>query len=218
MNNDKIAQALSEAVDAYRAIPKSLEVGAAITAITGKVVIPITDDVRDKELLDGVCAAAKLLIERSEAIPIKTRRVNELGNNIEEPLLRACKDVGLKATWPKRSNGSSSRTGYPDIALDIDGERPTYLEAKAIAPGSESSAFRSFYLSPADNPKVCVDARHLLVAFVHKRLTNDPDGSERYSLSSFKVVDLALARGKIKFEYQSSNRDMYLGEPVISRG
>lgn len=218
MDKRKTEQLLAAAVSAYRRIPRNLEVGIAIEAMTGRAVIPMSDDPADLERLAAICAAAERLIEQSKANPLKTGRINELGNAIEEPLLDACKAVGLKATWPKRSDGSSSRTGYPDIAIDIDGDRPTYLEAKAIGPGSENSSFRSFYLSPSDRPKVCVDARHLLVAFVHHRLPNDPDGGERYSLGSYKVVDLALACGKIKFEYQSSNKDMYLGNPVIARG
>lgn len=218
MDKNETERLLAEAVTAYRRIPNKIEVGTAIEAVTGKAVIPMSDAPGDKELLAAVCAAAERLIEESKSHPLKTRRINELGNAIEEPLLDACKAVGLKATWPKRSDGSSSRSGYPDIAIDIDGSRPTYLEAKAIAPGSESSTFRSFYLSPSDRPKVCVDARHLLLAFVHQRLQNDSDGSERYSLVNYKVVDLARADGKIKFEYQSSNRDMYLGNPVIARG
>jgi hypothetical protein len=218
MDKNKIENILAEAVSAYRRIPKNLEVGIAIEAVTGRAVIPMSDQPADKELLTAVCAAAERLIGDSKRVPLKTGRVNELGNAIEEPLLDACRSVGLDATWPKRADGSGGRTGYPDIAIDINGERPTYLEAKAIAPNSESSSFRSFYLSPSDNPKVCIDARHLLVAFVHKRLENDADGREQYSLTNYKIVDLALACGKIKFEYQSSNKNMYQGSPVIARG
>lgn len=218
MDKSEIERILAEAVRAYRHIPKNLEVGIAIEAVTGKAVIPMSDQPVDRDLLARICAAAKAMITRSQQQPIKTGRVNELGNAIEEPLLDACKAAGLKASWPKRSDGSSARTGYPDIAIDIDGDHPTYLEAKAIAPGSESSSFRSFYLSPSDNPKVCVDARHLLVAFIHDRLKNDTDGNEQYRLTGYKIVDLALACGKIKFEYQSSNKDMYTGSPVIARG
>ncbi len=68
------------------------------------------------------------------------------------------------------------------------------------------------------DPKVCLDARHLLVAFTHHREDNSANGLEQYSLTEFKVVDLARVFGKIKFEYQSSNRDMYLGNAVVLRG
>lgn len=187
-------------------------------AIANKAVLPLDVEGQDRALLDRILVAAADLMGRSEVAPIKTPRINELGNAVEEPLLNACLRVGLPATWPRRSDGSGGRSGYPDIAIDIDGERPAYLEVKVVAAGSESSAFRSFYLSPSERPKVCVDARHLLVAFTHKRRENAADGMEQYTLTSFKIVDLAKVVGKIKFEYQSSNKDMYLGDAVVARG
>jgi hypothetical protein len=213
-----VEKLLTEAVKAYRGLPSKIGVGDAIEAIADQKVIALTSDGEDKVLLEKVGRAATALIERSAETPIKTTRLNELGNAIEEPLLQACCDVGLKATWPTRRNGSGGRTGYPDIAIDVTGARPTYLEAKVIGAGSEGSSFRSFYLSPSDNPKVCVDARHLLIAFVHERQENDSDGSERYSLKAYKIVDMARVVGKIKFEYQSSNKEMYLGDSVVARG
>jgi hypothetical protein len=218
MPNDDVEEILAEAVRAYRRLPGKIRVSDAIEAVTGQKVIPLASDEEDKNLLRRISQAASLLIERSAGDFIRTSRLNELGNAIEEPLLRACCDVGLNATWPSRRDGSGGRTGYPDIAIDIRGDRPTYLEAKVIGAGSEGSSFRSFYLSPSENPKVCVDARHLLVAFVHKRRGSGDDGLERYSLISYKIVDMARVVGKIKFEYQSSNKDMYLGGSVIARG
>ena len=149
---------------------------------------------------------------------IRTGRLNELGNAIEEPLLQALLAENLSASWPKRADGSGGRSGYPDIAIDASGDRPTYVEAKVVGAGSEASSFRSFYLSPSERPKVCYDARHVLVAFTHRREHDSTDGMEQYSLVSFKVVDHARVFGKIKFEYQSSNKDMYLGNAVVLKG
>jgi len=217
MADRPIEEILAEAVDAYRQIPKKLEVGIAIKAITGCDVIPIENDSPDSKLVERLIAAANLLIERSKLEPIKTGRVNELGNNIEEPLLTACNDVGLSASWPLRKDDSGGRTGYPDIALYFEG-RHSYLEAKVIAEGSEGTTLRSFYLSPSDNPKVCRDARHILVAFVHKRRENSADGYEQYELRHFKIVDLSKVRGQIKFEYQSNNKNMYSCDAIVASG
>jgi hypothetical protein len=166
----------------------------------------------------GFGKAANALIERSKLNPIQTGRLNELGNAIEEPLLNALLEGGLTASWPKRADGSGARSGYPDIALDAASERPTYLEARVVGAGSEGSSFRSFYLSPSERPKVCFDARHLLVAFTHDRQDDASNGLEQYRLVSYKIVDLARVFGKIKFEFQSSNRDMYLADAVVLRG
>lgn len=216
MTEPEIEDLLAEAVAAYRLLPKDLPVGTVIEAVTNCRVIPV-DLQQDAVLLDGLKRAAESLISQSKSAPVKTGRVNELGNNIEEPLLKACVEAGLKAEWPKRFDGSGGRSGYPDIAIAVD-ERKSFLEAKVIAAGSEGSSFRSFYLSPSDNPKVCEDARHLLVAFTHKRVENSKDGFEQYQLTSYKIVDLALVCGKVKFEYQSSNRDMYMSEAVLLKG
>lgn len=218
MTEKGVEEFLAEAVSSYRKLPKNISVGTSIEAISGRRVLPLDQGGEDKDLVARLCDAANLLVASSSELPIKTGRVNELGNNVEEPLLEACKHVGLNATWPKRADGTGGRTGYPDIAIDIDGPRPTYLEAKVIAKGTESSTFRSFYLSPSDNPKVCVDARHLLLAFTHERRDNSEDGFEQYALTNFKLVDLFKVVGKIKFEYQSNNKEMYLMGAVVASG
>ena len=217
MTELEIEELLAEAVAAYRLLPKNLPVGTVIEVMTECRVIPVDASEADSDLLARLELAAKHLIASSKTVPIKTARVNELGNNIEEPLLNACIHVGLEASWPRRSDGSGGRTGYPDIAISTDG-RKSFLEAKVIASGSEGSSFRSFYLSPSENPKICEDARHILIAFTHKRVENSLDDFEQYELTSYKIVDLALVCGKIKFEYQSSNRDMYLGDAVLAKG
>ena len=218
MDQAEIEALLAEAVSAYRQLPKGIGVSQIISAITDHAVIALDDVDADKQLLHLISNAAADLIARSQITPIKTTRLNELGNAVEEPTLEACVRAGLAATWPRRANGTAARTGYPDIVIEIDGPRPTYLEAKVIGVGTENSSFRSFYLSPSDNPKVCVDARHLLIAFTHDRRENSPDGLEQYALTSFKIVDLARVFGKIKFEYQASNRDMYIGDAVVALG
>lgn len=218
MDEAEIEALLGEAVRAYRLLPRGIGVSQIISAITDHAVIALEDTEQDIALINSISAAAKDLIESSQAVPIKTTRLNELGNAVEEPMLDACVRANLAATWPKRSDGTAARTGYPDIAIEIDGTRPTYLEAKVIGAGSEGSSFRSFYLSPSENPKVCADARHLLIAFTHKRCADSKDGLEQYALTTFKIVDLARVLGRIKFEYQASNRDMYLGEAIVARG
>jgi hypothetical protein len=209
---------LSDAVRAYRLLPSGIGVSAIISAVTDYAVVALDGSEEDKALVDAIVVAAQDLIQLSQMHPIKTPRINELGNAVEEPMLEACLRAGLAATWPKRTNGTEARTGYPDIAIDIEGPRPTYLEAKVIKAGSEGSSFRSFYLSPSDNPKVGTDARHLLIAFTHQRRPNSDDGMEQYALTAFKIVDLAQVLGKIKFEYQASNKDMYLGDAVVAKG
>lgn len=218
MDDDQIEALLAEAVRTFRQLPKGISVPQIISAVTDHAVVPLEDSEADRKLLAQIAEACADLIVQSSKVPIITSRLNELGNAVEEPMLDACVRAGLKASWPLRANGVAARTGYPDIAINIDSERPTYLEAKVIGAGSEGSSFRSFYLSPSDNPKICADARHILVAFTHVREKDTAEGMESYSLKSYKIVDLAKVFGKIKFEYQASNKDMYIGDAVVARG
>jgi hypothetical protein len=218
VDNNDIEALLAAAVAAYRQLPSQIAVGVAIEAVTGKAVVPLSGDKHDAVLLQDVGKAAVLLIANSKNKPIKTGRLNELGNAIESPLLDALLEVGVDASWPKRADGTGGRSGYPDIAINATGDRPTYLEAKVVGAGSEGSSFRSFYLSPSERPKVCLEARHLLLAFTHQRIADSEEGLEQYRLLDFKIVDLARVFGKIKFEYQSSNKDMYLGDAVVLKG
>lgn len=210
--------ALAASVSAFRKLPKSITVSEAIEANTGYKVLPVGVTEYEKEMLRKVCNAADILVHESQIHPIETLRVNELGNAVEEPLLAACKEAGLNAVWPKRKDGSSVRNGYPDIQIDLDLGNIAYLEAKVIQKGSERSSFRSFYMSPSERPKVSQDAYHLLIAFVHDRQPDGEAGQQRYKLSSYKLVDLSKVSEKIKFEYQASNKDMYVGAQVIASG
>lgn len=218
MEDKQIEALLADAVRAFRQLPRGISVPQIISAVTEHSVVPLEECAEDRSLIEAISAACNDLISSTRTAPIRTTRLNELGNAVEEPMLEACLRAGLDATWPRRANGIAARTGYPDIVIAVDSHRPTYLEAKVIGAGSEGSSFRSFYLSPSDNPKVCTDARHLLVAFTHQRGENGSDGLEQYSLTAFKIVDLARVFGKIKFEYQASNRDMYIGDAVVAKG
>lgn len=218
MTDEELGEILADALQAYRKLPNKIGVNPTILALSGCQVLEVTDCQEDQQLVSKITKAAALLIARSSNSPIKTTRVNELGNAVEEPLMRACVDCGLDATWPLRPDGTTSRNGYPDLAIDLNGSRPSYLEAKVVKANSEKSTFRAFYMSPSDRPKVCCDARHLLLAFTHKRRADSADGFEQYELLDFKLVDLARVIGKVKFEYQASNKDMYLGNAVLARG
>ena len=105
MTDDEVEKLLAEAVAAYRLLPKDLPVGTVIEAMTDCKVIPVDVDGADANLIAKLRSAAERLIAISQNEPIKTGRVNELGNNIEEPLLKSCNDVGLNAIWPTRSDG-----------------------------------------------------------------------------------------------------------------
>lgn len=220
MNDTKeFEKLLATAVEAYRALPKGIPVSVAIEAMTTFKVIELDlESADDTKLLEYVSNAAIHCIQASQENPVRSPRVNEVGNLLE-PLLKASLEAqNLNVSWPTTANGSAGRSGYPDLLVTEANNRLTYIEVKAVGPGQEASTFRSFYLSPSDTPKITADARHLLVAFGHEYIGNADNGSGLYRVNHYKVVDLAHVFGQIKFEYQSSNRGIYTSRAVKSSG
>ncbi len=213
MTEEEIGIIFGEAVEAYKKLPSSITVAAAILSLTGCKVIPTDQNSSDdRKLIESLAQAADHCMRSLQDDPIKSRRVNEVGNLFEPRLKTSCKEVGLKAEWP-----AGGRSGYPDLLIFDHEGRPTYIEIKTVGPGQEHTTFRSFYLSPSEKPKITMDARHILIAFSHKAGPVVNEITE-YSAISFKIVDLAAVCGNIKFEYQSSNKRMYDAPQIIAQG
>lgn len=218
-DSEDFEKLLSAAVNAYRALPKGIPVSLAIQAMTSfKIIALDLQSVDDMDLLRRISDAATHCMRASQLNPVKSARVNEVGNLLEPLLKISLETQMLNVSWPTTAGGASGRSGYPDLLVTESPDRLTYIEVKAVGPGQESSTFRSFYLSPSDTPKVVADARHLLVAFGHKHVGTAEDGAGLYQMTHFKVVDLAHVVGQIKFEYQTSNRGLYNAGAVKSSG
>jgi hypothetical protein len=142
--------------------------------------------------------------------PIRRPRPNEVGNDMEPFVVAALNARGLKAAAPRTRNGLGKSTGYPDIRIDTEG-LPIFLEVKTYAAANHATTQRSFYLSPADDPKVFEDAHHLLVGFEIAR-----DG-DLYSPVGFEVVDLFGLECDMKSEFNSDNRRLYAADRLLAR-
>src|SRR6266571_2373682 len=133
------------------------------------------------------------------------RRVNELGNALEEHFARFFNQ--LEGTL--RCRGFSQSTGYPDRRIALDDQTVAYLDMKTYDSGSEASKFRSFYHQPRQaRSKIAASAPHLLLAFAHGPAEGST-GRYFWRLEGFHIVDLAELRVKLKGEFQASNYDMY---------
>lgn len=212
MTDDEEERAFEAAVAAYKLMPKRIAASTAIEALSHREVIPVKlDDAQDAELLKKLQAAANGCMAGLLIDPIRSGRVNEVGNLFEPLVKRACEAVGLRAEYP------GGRSGYPDLLIWDDYERPSYLEIKTVGPGQEKTSFRSFYLSPSESPKVTHDARHILLAFSHEAYREENGELTCYKAGTYKIVDLARVFGAVKFEYQSNNASLY-GEATIATG
>lgn len=165
---------------------------------------------QETQLLTAMEASFDAVIKQARRKPIVSGRINEVGNKLEQPVIAQLKKHGLDAGGPTTKEDKGKTAGYPDILIKRDGIS-VYLEVKATASAdSELSVLRSFYLSPSSDPKVTVDAYHLLVRF---RVTSK---GNKYRAIHWKLKDLHGLRCTLKQEIQSNNRSLYQCETLSS--
>ena len=164
----------------------------------------------NQELLSRIAKAMCNACRKVQKSPIERPRPNEVGNDMEPFVIEALCNEGLKATSPKTKAGKGKSTGYPDVEIEST-MVPTYLEVKTFAARNYKTTQRSFYLSPADDPKVSSNAHHLLVGFkmVHE--------GNLFTPVAYEIVDLYGLNCDIKFEVNSDNKRLYEDARILMR-
>jgi len=164
-------------------------------------VIPYDGVARDS-LQAAVDEAGRLI----NASGVKAARPNEVGNYLEPFVEAGLRARDFKADTPKTRDGKRRSAGYPDIEATKEG-KTFYVEVKSYNPDSADTSFRSFYLSPSQDPKVCRNGYHLVFAFAaHK----SSDGLFR--VVGCKVLDIRNLLCDVKYEFNSNNRRLYAKE------
>lgn len=198
---------------------KDLPFDLVIKAIANSKVIRINREaLADKKLVTDLTIAANQVGATVRAAPIRRNRPNEVGNDIEPFVMRAVEQVGLRVERPRSLAGRGQQTGYPDILIFDQNERPTYLECKIFGEGSAFTTMRSFYLSPSENCKVSRDTRHLLRAFAMAREPIDGSRDSFYRPVGFKLLDLFDLKCDVKYEFNSDNRRLYDPALILAEG
>lgn len=184
-------------------------------AVSGKKVIPARGRKSAGRVIASVMQVMdKLLVElNANDSPVKgLRRINEGSRFFEDGLLEQLDALeGISCEIPKTREGSSQRSGYPDLKI-IDEETGDvyYLDPKLMERGSASSSLRTFYFEPKDRTlKILDDATHLLIGIEHDG--NDGD----WEFLGYRLVDLSKLKVRLKAEFQASNRDMYTEASVL---
>jgi len=169
-----------------------------VESLYDQKVIPYDDYARD-DLQAAVDAAGRLI----NASGIKSTRRNEVGNYLQPFVEKGLKAQGFKAGTPETSEGKGRSAGYPDIEASKEG-KTFYVEVKSYNPDAVDTTFRSFYLSPSEDPKVCHNAYHLVFAFA---IEKGSDGLFR--TLGCKVLDIRDLSCDVKYEFNSNNRRLY---------
>lgn len=170
----------------------------------------------DKVLVSSLAQAATAVAEAVAARPIRRPRPNEVGNDLEPFVMEATRQSGLISEAPRSATGRGQQVGYPDVLIYDRVGRPTYLEVKSYAYDTEPNTMRSFYLSPSANPKVCLDARHLVLGFGMKATQIDGSRDSFYTVASYKLINLFDLECDVKYEFNSDNRRMYHENLVLA--
>jgi hypothetical protein len=198
---------------------KGIPFPVVIKAICGNAVEDINlDNAQDARLIDALKETAAIVAKLVARSPIRRPRPNEVGNDLEPFVRQAANEAGLRASAPRSSTGRGQQVGYPDILIHDAAGRATYLEVKSFADGGEATTMRSFYLSPSANPKVCMDARHIVLGFGVEAKPISGSRDSFYTAVSFKLINLFELQCDVKYEFNSDNRRMYASNLVLASG
>lgn len=216
-DKDKIAE-LESVIARFLAPIRGVPFPVIVKSLSGGASVIQTDKTVDASLIEALIATAHDCAKVVSCNPIVRNRPNEVGNDVEPFVRRCAMDNGLRVERPVSRNGISKTTGYPDLLVHDEASGPAYIECKTYAYGTSLTSMRSFYLSPSDEFKVCVDARHILMAFGVVRRQIPGSINSAYTLSSFKLVDLYNLSCDVKYEFNSDNRRLYGSDMILAEG
>lgn len=215
----KLEEALEQFIKPIKGIPFEIVVKAMCNVSVHRFDL---EDPANVANLEKIREAMQLAGAAANKTPIQRPRPNEVGNDMEPFVVNALKQVGFVASPPKTRTGKGKSTGYPDVFIPNKGT-PIYLEVKTYAAENHDTTQRSFYMSPADDPKVSVDAYHLVVGFeiADKGVNGKRDLRNRelrnYCPTAFTLVDLYGMNCDMKSEFNSDNRRMYEAHRVLKQ-
>jgi hypothetical protein len=183
-----------------------------------KVIKTRPDDLADSTMLAQLEAAIMRAGRAIHRTPIRRPRPNEVGNDVEAYVMEALAAEGLRPIRPTSSNGKGKSTGYPDLLFYDRQNRPTYLECKIFAAGTDPTTMRSFYVSPSESFKVSMDARHLLLAYAMVPVAVPGSRDSEYTPIGYKLADLHDLLCDVKYEFNSDNKRLYSDRLVLLKG
>lgn len=219
MNDAERAEHLENLLATFLRPIKGIPFPVVIKAICGNAVEDVNfGSPEDAALVESLKQTAAITAKLVAQSPIRRPRPNEVGNDLEPFVRRAANQSGLSASAPKSKTGRGQQVGYPDILIHDAAGRPTYLEVKSFADGAEATTMRSFYLSPSANPKVCLDARHIVLGFGVKAQPIAGSRDSFYTAVSYKLINLFELQCDVKYEFNSDNRRMYASNLVLASG
>lgn len=204
--NEILRNVIKQMLNPIKDIPLNL----VIESISDNKVLKFEKNIQRKltKILKNV---AEETIKVLQSEPIKSNRINEVGNKIETTIENTLNKYGLNAGKPITKNGKIKSSGYPDLKFtykNID----YYIECKTYNEKSKNSSLRSFYLSPSNDFKVISDGYHLIFAFQMETI------NKFSTATSWKIVDAYNLLCDVKYEFNSNNKKIYNDCEIIAEG
>jgi hypothetical protein len=203
----KLEEILAQFLKPVKGIPFEVVIRSLCSANVEKFDATCDPNIR---LLGQLKDALRAACQKVQENPIERPRPNEVGNDMEPFVIDALRNAGLDAAPPRTRNGKGKSTGYPDARIETD-NLPVFLEVKTYAAANHATTQRSFYLSPADDPKVFEDGYHLLVGFEIVRSGN------LFKPVAFEIVDLYGLECDMKSEFNSDNKRLYEDARLLAK-
>jgi hypothetical protein len=215
--DDEYTKQLEDTIKRFLQPIQGVSFPIVIKALTGFNVLGFSLlESKNKELLNLLKSAAAEGGQQAKITGIHTKRPNEAGNSIEPFIVDALKKTGLKASKPISQSGKAKSAGYPDIQVTDGYGRVAYIDCKAFSRETREQTFRTFYLSPSDDPKITCDAFHLLMSFELER--EDTATGLIFRPTSWHIYTLEYLKVDVKHEFNAGNRDLYNPTALLSEG
>ena len=202
--NEILRNVIKEMLIPIKGIPLNL----VIESISGKKVFKYSKNYHS-ELTKTLSIALNEILSDTKNNPIKSKRINEVGNKIEQIIEKKLKEFQLNVEKPTTIKGNFKSTGYPDLKLSHNNE-DFYIECKIFSKNSIDSSFRSFYLSPSKDFKITSNGYHFIIAFeieTNQNLSN---------ATSWKILDTYNLLCDVKYEFNSNNKRIYTDCELIA--
>jgi len=198
---------------------KDISFSEVIGASTGFRLIPMdpSNEV-DGQILDEITRTLDTTLKffnQAKSPTNSESQVNQVASFFEDKIRETINVApGFKCDFARTRDGNLQRTGYPDLKIVHEHSgRVVYMDIKLVETGTLDSSLRTFYFTPkGGDGKVLSDGLHLLVGIEH-------DGNTReWKFLRWHLVDLASFKVRLKAEFNSSNKDLYLPENIIRKG
>ena len=212
---ERLEEVITQMLRPIKGIPFDL----VVKGLCGHSVIGI--DRSNHQDIEVIKVLQKVALECGEMLrrePILRPRPNEVGNDIERYVKSALDRNKLKTASPRSKSGKAKSTGYPDLLFYDSSNRPFYLECKTFSAGTENTSLRSFFLSPSENFKVSMDARHLVMSFEMTREEISGSRNSSYTATAYKLVDIKELECDVKHEFNSDNKRLYSDSMILASG